>query len=85
MLRTKNSNKKKKEQLISSLNEDNFNEIDGIGSNEIEEVEMIDFERKKMKHSMRESSCFFEEGRHEHERGGTSSQPCGADIKRGSI
>ena len=84
MLRTKNSNKKKKERLISSLNEDNFNEIDGIGSNEIEEVEMIDFERRKMKHSMRESSC-FEEGRHEHERGGTSSQPCGADIKRGPI
>ena len=38
-----------------------------------------------MKHAMRESHCFFEEGRQEHGRGGTSSQPCGAGIKRGPI
>ena len=46
---------------------------------------MTDFERRQMKHAMRESHRFFEEGRHEHERGGTSSQPCGAGIKRGPI
>ena len=46
---------------------------------------MTDFERRQMKHVMRESCRFFEEGRHGHERGGTSSQPCGADIKRGPI
>ena len=46
---------------------------------------MTDFERRQMKHAMRESRRFFEEGRHGHERGGTSSQPCGADIKRGPI
>ena len=46
---------------------------------------MTDFERRQMKHAMRESRCFFEEGRHGHERGGTSSQPCGAGIKRGPI
>ena len=45
---------------------------------------MIDFERRQMKHAMRESR-FFEEGRHEHERGGTSSQPCGVSIKCGPI
>ena len=58
--------KKKK----SSLNEDNFYEIDEANSDEIEEVEMTDFERRQMKHAMRESHRFFEEGRHEHERGG---------------
>ena len=46
---------------------------------------MIDFERRKMKHAMRESRRFFEEGRHGHERGGTSSQPRGASDKRGPI
>ena len=46
---------------------------------------MTDFERRQMKHAMRESSRFFEEGRHGYERGGTSSQPSGADIKRGPI
>ena len=43
---------------------------------------MTDVERRQMKHAMRESHRFFEEGRHEHERSDTSSQPCGADIKR---
>ena len=28
---------------------------------------MIDFERRQMKHAMRESRSFFEEGRHGHE------------------
>ena len=46
---------------------------------------MTDFERRQMKHAMRESRHFFEEGRHGHERGGTSSQPCGVDIERGPI
>ena len=46
---------------------------------------MPDFEKRQMKPAMRESRHFFEEGRHGHERGGTSSQPCGAGIKRGPI
>ena len=46
---------------------------------------MTVFERRQMKHAMIESRRFFEEGRHMHERGGTSSQPCGASIKRGLI
>ena len=46
---------------------------------------MTDFERRQMKHAMRESRRCFEEGRHGHERGGTSSQPCGAGIKCGPI
>ena len=45
---------------------------------------MTDFERRQMKHAMRESR-FFEEGRYGRERGGTSSQHCGASIKRGPI
>ena len=77
--------KKKKERLISSLNEEHFHEIDEADSDEVEEVEMTDFERKQMKHAMRESRRVFEEGRHGHERGGTSSQPSGVGIKRGPI
>ena len=46
---------------------------------------MTDFERRQMKHAMRESRRVFEEGRHGHERVGTSSQPSGAGIKRGPI
>ena len=46
---------------------------------------MTDFERKQTKHAMRESHRLFEEGRHGHEKGGTSSQPCGVGIKRGPI
>ena len=79
------SNEKKKERLISSLNEEHFYEIDEVDSNEIEEVEMIDFERRQMKHAMSESSRCSKEGRHEHERGGTSSQPCGSGIKHDPI
>ena len=70
---------------MSSLNEEHFHEIDEADSDEVEEVEMTDFERRQMKHAMRESRRVFEEGRHGHERGGTSSQPCGAGIKRGPI
>ena len=77
--------KKKKERLISSLNEDNFYEIDGVDYDEIDEVEMSGFERRQMKHAMKESRHFFEEGRYEHERGSTFSQPCGDGIKRGPI
>ena len=77
--------KKKNERFISSLNEEHFYEIDETDSDEVEEVEMTDFERRQMKHAMRESRRFFEEGRHGHERGGTSSQPCGVGIKRGPI
>ena len=70
---------------MCSLNEEHFHEIYEADSNEVEEVEMTDFERRQMKHAMRESRRVFEEGRHGHERGGTSSQPCGAGIKRGLI
>ena len=61
--------KKKNERLISSLNE---------------EVEMTDFEKRKMKHAMRESHHFSEESRHMHERGGTLTT-LWCRIKRGPI
>ena len=77
--------KKKKERLMISLNEKHFHEIDEANYDEVEEVEMTDFERRQMKHAMRESHRVFEEGRHGHERGGTSSKPCGVGIKRGPI
>ena len=51
--------KKKKERLISSLNEEHFHEIDEANSDEVEEVEMTDFERRQMKHAMRESRFFL--------------------------
>ena len=51
--------KKKKERLISSLNKEHFHEIDKRDSDEVEEVEMTDFERRQMKHAMRESRRFF--------------------------
>ena len=38
-----------------------------------------------MKHVMRENCRFFEEGRQEHGRGDTSSQPCSVGIKHGLI
>ena len=42
--------KKKKTQLLSSLNKENFYEIDeGDSDDEIEEVAMVDFERRPMK------------------------------------
>ena len=47
---------------------------------------MADVKRRQMKHAMRESHrFFFKEGRQEHGRGGTSSQPCVIGIKRGPI
>ena len=51
--------KKKKERLISSLNEEHSHEIDEADFNEIEEVEMTDFEKRQMKHALRESHHFF--------------------------
>ena len=51
--------KKKKERLISSLNEEHFHEIDEADSDEVEEVEMTDLERRQMKHTLRESHRFF--------------------------
>ena len=77
--------KKKKKRLMSSLNEEHFHEIDEVDSDKVEKVEMTDFERRQMKHAMRESRRVFEEGRHGHERGGTSSQPSGVGIKRDPI
>ena len=55
--------KKKKERRLSSLNKENFYEIDeGDFDDEIEEVAMVDFERRKMKQAMKESRRIFEEG-----------------------
>ena len=69
---------------MSSLNKENFYEIDeGDSDDEIEEVAMADFERRQMKQAMKESSQIFEEGRQEHQKGGSSSQPSNARIKRG--
>ena len=51
--------KKKRKQLISSLNEDNFYGIDEIDYDEIKEVGMTDFERRQMEYAMRESNRFF--------------------------
>ena len=69
---------------MSSLNEENFYEIDdGDSNNEIEEVDMTDFERSQMKQSMKESRRIFEECRQEHQKGVSSSQPSNARIKRG--
>ena len=60
MLRTKKFKLKiKRNDLISSLNEEHFHEIDEADSDEVEEVEMTDFERRQMKHAMRESRRFF--------------------------
>lgn len=76
--------KKKKEQLLNSLNRENFYEIDeGDSDDEIEEVAMADFERRQMKQAMKESRRIFEEGGQEHQQGGSSSQPSNARIKRG--
>ena len=52
--------KKKNEQLLSSLNKENFYEIEeGDSDDEIEEVAMVDFERRKMKQAMKESRRIF--------------------------
>ena len=45
---------------MSSLNKENFYEIDESDSNdEIEEVAMADFERRQMKQAMKESRRIF--------------------------
>ena len=45
---------------MSSLNKENFYEIDESDSNdEIEEVAMVDFERRQMKQAMKESCRIF--------------------------
>ena len=51
--------KKKKERLISFLNEDDFYEIDDADFDEIKEVAMTDFERRQTKHAKRKSYRFF--------------------------
>ncbi|KAL6344388.1 hypothetical protein AAG906_039644 [Vitis piasezkii] len=63
--------------------QENFYEIDdGNSDDEIEEVAMTDFERRQMKQAMKESRRIFEEGGQEHQKGGSSSQPSNARIKR---
>ena len=80
----KSTIKEKKERLLSSLNEENFYEIDdGDSNNEIEEVVMTNFERRQMKQAMKESRWIFEESGQEHQKGGSSSQPSNARIKHG--
>ena len=60
----KNTIKEKKKWLLSSLNEENFYEIDeGDSDDEIKEVDMVDFERRQMKQAMKQSCRIFEEGR----------------------
>ena len=52
--------KKKKERLLSSLNKENFYEIDeGDFDDEIEEVAMANFERRQMKLAVKESHRIF--------------------------
>ena len=59
---------------MSSLNKENFYEIDESDSDdEIEEVSMADFERRQMKQVMKESHQIFKEGRQEHQKGASSS------------
>ena len=56
----KNTIKEKKEWLLSSLNEENFYEIDeGDSDDEIEEVDMTDFEKRQMKQVTKESCRIF--------------------------
>ena len=58
---------KKKKRLLSSLNRENFYEInEGDSDDEIEEVAMANFERRQMKQVMKESRRIFEEDRQEH-------------------
>ena len=67
---------------MSSLNKENFYEIDeGDSDDEIEEVAMVDFERRQMKQAMKESHQIFEEDRQEYHKGGSSSQPSNVRIK----
>ena len=56
----KSTIKEKKERLLSSLNEENFYEIDEDDSDdEIEEVDMTDFEKRQMKQVTKESCRIF--------------------------
>ena len=51
---------KKKKRLLSSLNKENFYEIDeGDFDDEIKEVVMTDFERRQMKQAMKEIRRIF--------------------------
>ena len=69
---------------MSSLNKENFYEIDESDfDDEIEEVAMVDFERRQMKQVMKESRRIFEESRQEHQKGASSSQPSNTRIKCG--
>ena len=69
---------------MSSLNKENFYEIDESDfDDEIEEVAMVDFERRQMKQVMKESRRIFEECGQEHQKCGSYSQPSNARIKRG--
>ena len=69
---------------MSSLNKENFYEIDkGDSDDEIEEVAMTNYERRQMKQAMKESRRIFEECGQNHQKGGSSSQPSNARIKRG--
>ena len=69
---------------MNSLNRENFYEIDeGDSDGEIKEVAMANFERRQMKQAMKENCWIFEEGRQEHQKGGSSSQPSNARIKHG--
>ena len=50
----------KKKRLLSSLNRENFYEIDeGDFDDEIEEVAMANFERRQMKQAMKKSRRIF--------------------------
>ena len=49
--------KKKKERLLSSLNRENFYEIDEGDSDD--EIAMTNFERRQMKQAMKESRRIF--------------------------
>ena len=52
--------KNKNGQLLSSLNKEHFYEIDeGDSYDKIEEVAMVDFERRQMKQAMKEIRQFF--------------------------
>ena len=67
---------------MKSLNRENFYEIDeGDFDDEIEEVAMTNFEIRQMKQAMKENRRIFEEGKQEHQKGASSSQPSNARIK----
>nr|CAN66135.1 hypothetical protein VITISV_038472 [Vitis vinifera] len=71
-----NTSKEKAQEIFYEIDE-------GDSDDEIEEVAMANFERRQMKQAMKESRRIFEEGGQEHQKGGSSSQPSNARIKRG--